>query len=60
MDITLILSVLYVIYVVINMFIGMVVQNLIPFPQTPYCDSSVICDVGRVMKWRIQNKRLIV
>ncbi|KAG5611905.1 hypothetical protein H5410_023186 [Solanum commersonii] len=41
------MNVLYVIYVVVNIFIGMVVLNLIPFPPNPYYDSYVICDVGK-------------
>ncbi|KAG5620135.1 hypothetical protein H5410_005353 [Solanum commersonii] len=42
-----VMNVLYVICVVVNIFIGLVALNLIPFPPNSYYDSSVVCDVGR-------------
>lgn len=42
----LVMNVLYVRYVVVNVFIGVVALNLIPFPPNLSFDSSIICDIG--------------
>lgn len=52
MDATWILSVLYVIYVVVNIFIGMTVLNIIPFPENSIMILLSFMMLAEAMKWR--------
>ncbi|KAG5606321.1 hypothetical protein H5410_027813 [Solanum commersonii] len=51
------MNVIYVIYMIINIFIGMVALNLIPFPRTPISILLLFVMLVGAMKRRMQNKR---
>uniref|UniRef100_A0A0V0HQH5 Putative ovule protein n=1 Tax=Solanum chacoense TaxID=4108 RepID=A0A0V0HQH5_SOLCH len=52
-----VMNVLYVIYVAVSIFIGMVILNLIPFPRTPIMILLLFVMLVGAMEWRVQNNR---